>query len=123
MVIILADDETSISTLREAVKSFISERSWEKYHNPKDIAESICVEAAELLRLFQWITPKESEDFKKDKAKIQRIKEELSDVIIYCLSMANAIDVDLSDAILEKLEQNKSKYPTDLYKGRAYLDY
>ena len=123
MVIVLADDETSISKLRVEVKSFISERSWEKYHTPKDIAESICVEAAELLQLFQWITPKESEDLSKDKTKIQRIKEELSDVIIYCLSMANAIDIDLSDAILEKLEQNKNKYPTDLYKGRAYLDH
>jgi len=119
----LGDDETSISSLREAVRSFIRERVWEKYHNPKDLAESICIEAAELLQLFQWTPSNHSTSFKKDKAKMKHIREELSDVIIYCVSMANALDIDLTSAIYDKLERNKQKYPPHLYKGKAHLDH
>ena len=64
---------------------------------------SICIEGAELLQLFQWTTSEQSEELKRDKERIQRIKEELSDVIVYCLSMANAIDIDISNSVLEKL--------------------
>jgi NTP pyrophosphatase (non-canonical NTP hydrolase) len=121
MGFVLGDDETSVATLRKTVQAFISERDWEKYHNPKNIAASICIEGAELLELFQWTTLEQSEELGKDKEKRQRIREELSDVVIYCLGMANSIDIDLSDAILEKLELAKRKYPTDLYRGKAHL--
>lgn len=117
----MSDADTSVKDLKEAVRDFIHERQWEKYHNPKDLAESISIEASELLQLFQWITAEESEKFKTEKPKIQRIKEELSDVVIYCLSMANGLDIDLSSAILDKLEHNKSKYPVNVYKGKAHL--
>lgn len=102
------------------VREFLSERDWEKYHNPKDLAESICIEAAELLQHFQWIRPEDSEQFKKKPSKVQQIKEELADVTIYCLSMANTLDIDLTSAILNKLEKNKKKYPADTYKGKTY---
>ena len=110
-----------MADLKEAVQSFVHERSWEKYHNPKDLAESICIEAAELLQLFQWLKPKETEQIKEDSLKMQQIKEELSDVIVYCLSMTNIMNIDMTSAILDKLEQNRKKYPTSLYKGRAHL--
>lgn len=117
----MGDNETSVATLRTAVQNFISERSWEKYHTPKNIAESICIEGAELLQLFQWATLEQSEELGRDKERMQKIKEELSDVVIYCLSMANSTGIDLSDSVLEKLELDKKKYPTDLYKGKAHL--
>jgi len=116
-----ADGNTNISYLISKIREFLEERDWKKYQNPKDIAESICIEAAELLQLFQWTEPEESEQFKKKPSKVQRIKEELADVSIYCLSMADAINIDLTSAILDKLEQNKKKYPAELYKGKAYL--
>jgi NTP pyrophosphatase (non-canonical NTP hydrolase) len=59
---------------------------------------------------------------KSNKAKVQKIRDELSDVVIYCLSMANSIEIDPSDSVLEKLEIDRRKYPADLYKGRADLD-
>lgn len=121
MGVVLGDNETSVATLRTAVQNFISERSWEKYHTPKNIAESICIEGAELLQLFQWATLEQSEELGRDKERMQKIKEELSDVVIYCLSMANSTGIDLSDSVLEKLELDKKKYPTDLYKGKAHL--
>jgi len=108
----VSDTET-LANLKNIVRNFVHKRDWEKYRNPKDIAESICIEAAELLQLFQWTKPEESERFKNNPTKMQRIKEELADVAIYCLSMANALDIDLASAILEKIEHNKSKYPAE----------
>jgi dCTP diphosphatase len=116
-----ADGNTNIGYLISKVREFLEERDWKRYQNPKDLAESICIEAAELLQLFQWATPKESEQFKNKPSEVRRIREELADVGIYCLSMANTLNIDLTSAILDKLEQNKKKYPAELYKGKAYL--
>ena len=115
------DGNTVVEELIDNVRAFLKERDWEKYHNPKDLAESICIEAAELLQIFQWVRPEESEQFKNDPSKVQRIKEELADVVIYCLSIANTLNVDLTRTILDKIEQNRKKYPPDLYKGKAHL--
>ena len=115
------DGNTVVEELINNVRAFLKEREWEKYHNPKDLAESICIEAAELLQIFQWITPQESEQFKNDLSKVQQIKEELADITIYCLSIANTLNLDLTKAVLNKIEQNKKKYPTNIYKGKAHL--
>lgn len=119
----MSDVETSVEDLKNAVRKFIHERDWEKYHNPKDLAESICIEAAELLQLFQWVTLEQSRELKIDPSKVKRVEEELADVVIYCLSMANTLEVDLAKAVLEKIELNEKKYPADLYKGRAYFNH
>jgi len=103
------------------LENFLRKETGKKYHNPKDLAESICIEASELLQLFQWTKPEESEQFKNKPSEVQRIKEEFADVGIYCLSMANTLNIDLTSSILDKLEQNKKKYPAELYKGKAYL--
>ena len=116
------DENTVVRELRESVRQFLNERDWKKYHNPKDLAESVCIEASELLQIFQWIKAEESQQFKKDPSKVQRIEEELADVIIYCLSMANTLNLDLTKAVLTKIEQNKKKYPTDRYKGKDHLN-
>lgn len=115
------DKKITIAQIIKKIDAFSEERNWGKYHNPKDLAESICIEAAELLQLFQWIKPVESEQFKKNPSKLKRIEEELADVAIYCLSMANTLKIDLTSAILYKLKENKKKYPADKYKGKAYL--
>jgi NTP pyrophosphatase (non-canonical NTP hydrolase) len=107
--------------LKIAVRTFIHERAWEKYHNPKDLAESICIEAAELLQLFQWIESAESSEFKTNPSKLAMVQEELADVVIYCLSMADTFEVDLARAIFEKIKLNTKKYPVHLYKGKAYF--
>jgi len=116
------DGNTVVKELRQSVREFLSEREWKKYHNPKDLAESICIEAAELLQIFQWIKAEESEQFKNDSSKVQQIKEEIADIVIYCLSMANTLNIDLTRTVFDKIEQNKKKYPIDLYKGKAHLN-
>lgn len=87
----------------------------------KTIREACKLVEAELLQLFQWTTATKSANLKKDEAKVQQVKEELADVLLYCLSMANALDIDLSKAIVDKIEHNKDKYPAALYRGKAYL--
>ena len=116
------DANTNISYLSSQVREFLEERDWGKYHNPKDVAESISIEAGELLQLFQWVKPEDSLQFKSDSSKVQRIREELADVVLYCLSLASTLGIDLTTAILDKIKQNKVKYPASLYKGKAYLN-
>ena len=117
----MKDTETSVGELKSAVREFIHERDWEKYHNPKDIAESICIEAAELLQLFQWTKPEDSARFKTDLVKVKEIKGELADIVIYCLSLANTLGIDMTETVLTKIERNKKKYPANLYKGKARI--
>ncbi len=96
----------------EKVIAFRDERDWKQFHNPKDLAISISLEAAELLELFQW----KRED---DKVDIERIREELADVLMYSISLADILNLDLDDIILSKLEKNGNKYPVALSKGSA----
>jgi len=112
------DDEITISHLKKIVDKFVSESDWEKYHTPKNLAESISIEAAELLELFQWRNDREIEMFLEDPKFVSEIEEELADVLIYCISFANRLNIDISRAILSKMEKNKRKYPIDLYKGK-----
>jgi len=115
------DANTNIDYLISQIREFLQERDWQKYHNPKDLAESICIESAELLQLFQWMSPKEVRAFKEASSNVKRIEEELADVVIYCLSMANAMNIDLTSAVMHKLKRNQKKYPSKLYRGKARL--
>ena len=102
---------TLVEELIANIREFLRERGWEKHNNPKDLAESICIEAAELLQLFQWASPEEVAKFKRNPTKMTRIMEELADVIIYCFRTANAMSIDVPRSVIEKLESNKKKYP------------
>lgn len=113
------DSDTVIEELKLILMEFVRERDWEKFHNPKNIAESICIESGELLEVFQWKSEQEVENWKLEQEKKDRVAEELADIIIYSLSMANAMDIDVAQAVLAKIEQNEKKYPVDKYYGRA----
>ena len=111
------ENDTTISDLREKIEEFVSEREWEKFHTPKNLAEAICIEATELLEVFQWIDSNESRKVaEKDK---KRVREELADVMIYCLALANSVSINLSNSIIEKIEKNAKKYPRGKYLGKA----
>src|SRR5699024_932737 len=92
----------------EQVLKFRDDRNWKQFHNPKDLAISICLEAAELLEVFQW-----SADDTECSDKIDRIREELADVLNYCILMADAYGLVLDEIILEKLKKNEQKYPVN----------
>ncbi|MCR5702982.1 MAG: nucleotide pyrophosphohydrolase [Eubacterium sp.] len=99
-------------TIKEIIK-FRDDRDWKQFHNPKDLAISLSLEAAELLEVFQW----SAEDVKCTE-KMDKIKEELADVVNYCVLMADACDLDLDEIVLEKIKRNNEKYPVKLAKGR-----
>ena len=104
----------SIRELKDKLAEFRDERNWKQFHNPKDLAISLSLEAAELLEVFQW----SGTDLVVSEKRGQ-IREELADVLMYCLLMADALDLDVSEIIEEKLEQNKKKYPVELARGTA----
>lgn len=117
-----SDSDTVISELKSKVKEFIHVRAWEKYHNPKNIAESISIESAELLQIFQWITPSEALSWKRNPTKIKPISEEMADVLIYCFSLANVLNIDITEAVMKKIKTNEIKYPVKKFFGKWQND-
>lgn len=110
------DDTTKIKELKESVKKFIEERDWVKYHNPKDLAESIVIEAAELLELFQW--RRHDEAYVISTKQKGLVENEIADIMIYILSLSNILDIDISEAVLNKLEVNRSRFPIERFYGK-----
>lgn len=98
----------------EQVLKFRDDRDWKQFHNPKDLAISIVLEASELLEVFQWSGTDVSNEGKQDK-----IREELADVINYCILMADACELDLDEIVQEKVKLNSKKYPVDKAKGKS----
>ena len=94
-------------TINEVLK-FRDERDWKQFHNPKDLAISISLEASELLEIFQWSAGDVNCISKSDK-----IKEELADVVNYCILMADACGIDLDEIVKDKVRKNAEKYPVD----------
>ena len=100
-------------TINQILK-FRDDREWKQFHNPKDLAISISLESAELLEVCQW----SGFDTSCDK-KIEKIKEELADIFIYCVEMADACGLDIDEIIQKKLITNNKKYPVDKAKGKS----
>lgn len=92
--------------LTEKINEFRDERNWRQFHNSKDLALSLSLEASELLENFQWISAEEGNEKNRE-----NIKDELADVFIYGLMMADDLDIDMTEAILNKLKKNAEKYP------------
>jgi NTP pyrophosphatase (non-canonical NTP hydrolase) len=113
-----SDAKTTVSTLRQAVADFVDARDWQLFLGMKNLSMSIAIEAAELMERFQWLTTEEAQDAVADPAERTAVADELADVIIYCFSLSNALDLDISSAVLGKLEINEYRYPTDEFRGR-----
>jgi len=103
----------SIGALRDIVRKFRDARNWRKYHKPKDLAIAIMVESAELLELFQWLREDEIDVLVKKPKFIQRISEEMADIFIYLLSLADILGIDLGKSVIEKMKKNEQKYPVE----------
>lgn len=108
----------SVESLLPRLLVFRHEREWEQFHLPKELATAITIEASELLELFLWNEREQAATVKKDQHKMTRIKEEVADVLIYLLFLSHDLDIDLTEAVLDKLEKNRLKYPEEEYRGR-----
>ena len=93
----------------EEIIKFQHERDWKKFHTPENLAKSISIESAELLEHFQWQNEYDESE----------VADELADVLIYCLYMADAIDLNVKEIILNKIDKNTIKYPINKSKGNA----
>jgi len=109
----MTDDLMRIKELKEKVEDFVSERDWGKYHHPKELAISMAIEVAELLEIFQWDEKADIQDIRNNEETMSRIKEEVADIMMYILCFSNQLDLDLSEAVLAKLEKNRIKYDKD----------
>ena len=102
---------SELNELISKIVKFRDDRDWAQFHNPKDLAIALNIEASELLELFLWKN--------EDGANIGRVKEELADILIYSLLLANKYNLDVQTIIESKLKQNSEKYPVDKAKGSA----
>lgn len=106
-----------LETLAREIAAFAAARQWERFHSPKNLAMALSVEAAEVLELFQWLTQAESRNLTE--AQRERVREEVGDVLIYLVRLADQCGIDPLDAAFRKLEKNAEKYPVETSKGHA----
>ena len=106
-----------ITKIQSQLNNFASERDWEQFHTPKNLAMALSVEASELVEIFQWLTPEESNS--PDQRQLDSIRSEVADIAMYLIRFCGVLEIDLERAIEEKLVRNESKYPVDLSKGNA----
>jgi NTP pyrophosphatase (non-canonical NTP hydrolase) len=106
-----------VEALQSALREFARAREWEQFHSPKNLASALSVESAELLEHFQWLTEEQSRNLSPDKRDL--VAEELADVLLYTLQLADKLGIDPLDAAWKKLKVNEDKYPADRARGRS----
>ena len=113
----------SVDGIRLALRQFAAARDWDQFHSPKNLAMALTVEAAELLEHFQWLKEGSGEEIGPEK--FEQVREELADVLLYLVRLADKLEVDLMQAAREKLEKNAEKYPAEQVRGssRKYTEY
>lgn len=109
--------QRDLQALRDVVRHFVDERNWDQFHTPKNLANALCVEAAELLEPFQWLPTGQADELEKNT--LDQIRHEMADVLTYLIRLADKMDVDLYQAVLEKMELNRAKYPAEQVRGDA----
>ncbi len=105
--------------IQKKLRAFAKARKWEPFHSPKNLAAALSVEASELLEIFQWLTEEQSHRITADKKEMAHVKEEMADVLLYLLRLADVLGVDLEKAAQEKMKKNAQKYPVTAAKGNA----
>ena len=113
----MADEQTTMHEIKSLVDSFVDERDWQQFHSPKNLAMSISIEASELMEIFQWLSLEQAKEVMKEGEQRQHAIEEIADVLIYGIAFCIRNDIDVSDAIKDKMKKNIEKYPVEKYKG------
>lgn len=116
----MRDENTNLLILKEIVRNIRDQRDWEQFHDLKNLALGLSIEAGELNELFLWKTKEEiSKKIAENPEYAKKIRDEFSDIFTFCLHFANAANIDITSAFLEKLEEMKAKYPIEKSKGNA----
>lgn len=106
-----------LESLRQRIAAFVAERDWDQFHNPKNLAMALAVEVAELAEIFQWLSAEQSATL--DAPRRRRVEDELADVLVYLVRIADRLDIDLLAVTARKLEDNARKYPAERVRGQA----
>jgi len=108
---------SEIKQLQQQLAQFAAERNWDQFHTPKNLAMALSGEVGELTEIFQWLTPEQSEHLPAGKQ--DHLEEEIADVLMYLLRLADKSDIDIMQACQKKLAKNRQKYPIDKCFGSA----
>jgi NTP pyrophosphatase (non-canonical NTP hydrolase) len=116
-------DPSDLLMLRDKLRTFAEARDWDQFHSPKNLSMALMVEVAELMEHFQWLTEAQSGNLAAEKKAV--VAEELADILLYLVRLADKLDVNLSEAALHKLEKNAAKYPAEQVRGssKKYSEY
>jgi len=107
----------NIELIQKQLSEFAQDRDWEQFHTPKNLTMALSVEASELVEVFQWLTPEQSNNL-TDK-QMTSVEEEVADVAIYLLRLCDVLDIDIESSVMDKIKVNSDKYPVNLSKGNA----
>ena len=107
----------NIKEIQDKLAKFAEERDWDQFHSPKNLVMALTSEVGELNEIFQWLTEEQSK--KENIEEIDNIKNEVADIFIYLLRLADMLDIDLEEAVINKMKMNADKYPVELSKGNA----
>ncbi len=105
----------NMQKIQTIIKDFSEQRDWDKFHNPKNLSMALSVEASELLEIFQWLELEQANNLSDDKK--EHAKQEIADIAVYLIRMCMKLDINLEEAITEKMKLNEKKYPLFDEKG------
>jgi NTP pyrophosphatase (non-canonical NTP hydrolase) len=113
----------NLKEISQRLREFADARDWEQFHSPKNLSMALSVEAGELVECFQWLT--EEQSCALSGSQLDAVEEEIADVQLYLIRLADKLGVDIADAVEKKIEKNGSKYPVDRVKGssKKYTEY
>ena len=111
------DQNTTITDLKHFVEDFVQERDWSQFHNAKNLSMALAIEAGELMDIFKWSTAEECNTMMSEESSRQEAVDELADVLIYAIAFANRNNINISNAIDQKMVKNRKKYPADKFEG------
>jgi dCTP diphosphatase len=114
---------SDLEDIKVRARRFAELRDWEQFHSPKNLVMALSVEASELVEIFQWLTEQQSDELNDETR--ARVVDEIADVQVYLVRLADRLQIDISDAVAQKMEKNESKYPVELVRGssRKYSEY
>jgi NTP pyrophosphatase (non-canonical NTP hydrolase) len=118
----MPDGTTTVAALREAMARFVAEREWGQFHSPKNLAMALAAEAAELMEHFLWVDNAESWAAAADPKTRGQVADEMADVAGVLFALCNALGLDLSDAVADKMARNVLKYPVEKSRGRYRVE-
>jgi NTP pyrophosphatase (non-canonical NTP hydrolase) len=104
-------DDLDLAALQARLTAFAAARDWQPFHTPKNLAAALSVEAAELLEIFQWLTPEQAADVMADEGTAHRVRDEVADVLAYLLQFCEVLGIDVLEALAAKIDRNEERFP------------